>query len=104
MEDSSYRLVVHTAGRQPLLEGKLLGFVTHGLKALPRRFPGLRIRAQKIHPDRVELVVDLHRLDEDLVRIVQTFKSEVRNLAKKDGFTQHSLWQWSHEEEEVPRP
>jgi REP element-mobilizing transposase RayT len=98
MEDSSHHLVIYTAGRQPLLEGKVLSFVTHGLKALPRRFPGLRIPKHSVHPDRVEMVLDLHRLDEDLVRIVQTFKSEVRNLAKKDGFTQHSLWQWTYEE------
>lgn len=96
--DSIHQVSLFTASRKPFLEGNLRVFVEQGLKSLPRRFPGLRIKEYSIHPDRVEMVLDLHRLDEDLARIVQSFKSEVKNLAKKEGLSQHSLWQWTHEE------
>jgi REP element-mobilizing transposase RayT len=97
-DGSRHHLVLFTAGKKPLLTGNLRAMVEQGFKTLPRRFPGLKVLEQAIHPDRVEMVLDLHRLDEDLARIVQSFKSEVKNLAKKEGFTQHDLWQWTHEE------
>jgi len=97
-DNSRYHLVLFTAEKKPLLVEGLRGMVEQSFKTLPRRFPGLRILEYSIHPDRVEMILDLHRLDEDLTRIVQSFKSEVKNLAKKEGLTQHSLWQWTHEE------
>jgi hypothetical protein len=39
------------------------------------------------------------RIDEDLTRVLQTFKSEVKNIAKKKGFEGDSLWQWQFDEE-----
>lgn len=97
-DGSRHHLVLYTAGKQALLTDKLRPMVEQSFKTLPRRFPGLRILEKAVHPDRVEMVLDLHRLDEDLARIVQSFKAEVKSLAKKEGFTQHSLWQWTHEE------
>ena len=97
-DDSRHHVVLFTVGQKPLLVDGLRRMAEQSFKTLPRRFPGLRILDHSIHPDRVEMTLDLHRLDEDLARIVQSFKSEVKNLAKKEGFDQHNLWQWTHEE------
>jgi hypothetical protein len=70
-------------------------------KSLSGRYPGLKLVYRQVYPDRVEMVLDLHRLDEDLPRIIQSFKSEVKGLAKKEGYSPHSLWQWSYEEKEI---
>lgn len=96
--ESIHQVILYTSERKPLLEGSLLSIVEQGFKNLPRRFPGLKILGHSIHPDRVEMSLDLQRLDEDLPRILQSFKSEVKNLAKKDGFASHNLWQWTYEE------
>jgi hypothetical protein len=101
--DPLHRVVLFTASRKPFLEGNLRVFVEQGLKSLPRRFPGLKITETAIHTDRVELVLDLQRLDEDLTRILLSFKTEVKNLAQKDGFKEPTLWQWNHDEVEIPR-
>ncbi|HVZ79955.1 MAG TPA: hypothetical protein VHE12_04040 [bacterium] len=98
LSDSRVRVTLPTASRRPYLQGNLRVFVEQALRSLPKRFPGLKVVEPVIHPDRVEMVLDLQRLDEDVNRIVQSFKSEVKNLAKKEGFTQHNLWQWTHEE------
>lgn len=98
--NSPAQVTLYTLGQKPLLEGKLRPIIEQGLRTLPKRYPGLNVLSHSVYPDRVELVLDLRRLDEDLSRIVQSFKSEVKDLAKKAGFTQHSLWQWSYEEKE----
>jgi len=98
---SLYQLVLYTSEQKPLLEGNLKRLAEQSFKSLPGRFPGLKLIRQEIFPDRVEMVLDLHRLDEDIPRIVQSYKSEVKNLAKKDGFTLHSLWQWAYDEKEI---
>ncbi len=101
--DSLHHVTLYTTERKPLLEGNLRGMVEQSFRSLPGRYPGLKLVRQEIHPDRVEMWLDLHRLDEDLPRILQSFKSEVKGLAKKEGFSLHSLWQWSYEEREVNR-
>lgn len=99
--DSLYHITLYTTERKPLLEGNLRRMVEQSFRSLPGRYPGLKILGRAIHPDRVEMVLDLHRLDEDLPRILQSFKSEVKGLAKKEGHTLHTLWQWSYDEKEV---
>jgi hypothetical protein len=96
--DSLHRVVLYTHQRQPLLEGETLGFAQTALRNLPHRYPGLRIVEQQIHPDRVELALDFQRLDEDLLRVVQSFKAEVKNLARKKHPNSDSFWQWTTEE------
>ena len=98
--DSPTQVTLYTLGQKPLLEGKLRHIIDQALRTLPKRYPGLKIVSHAVFPDRVEMVLDLQRLDEDLTRIVQSFKSDVKGLAKKAGFTQHALWQWSYEEKE----
>ena len=51
-----------------------------------------------IHPNRVEMTLDFHRLDEDVLRVLQSLKAEVKKLAAKKGFSEGNLWQWSYEE------
>ncbi len=102
--DSLYEITLYTTERKPLLEGNLRRMVEQGLRSLPGRYPGLKIPRHTIHPDRVEMVLDLNRLDEDLARILQSFKSEVKGLAQKEGHTLHTLWQWAYEEREVLNP
>jgi hypothetical protein len=80
------------------LEGELRRKVEQCFKSLPGRYPGLKVINQAVYPNRVEMILDLHRLDEDLARIIQSFKSEVKGLAKKDGFPHHDLWQWTYDE------
>jgi hypothetical protein len=96
--DSLHRVVLYTHQRQPLLQGGVRGFVETAFRNLPHRYPGLRIMEQQIHPDRVEMVLDFRRLDEDLLRVVQSFKSEVKNLARKKHPNGDSFWQWTTEE------
>ena len=48
--------------------------------------------------DGVELVLDLGRLDEDVQRVVQSFKSEVKGLAKRAGLPDGALWEWAYED------
>jgi REP element-mobilizing transposase RayT len=96
--DSLHHVILYTAQRRPLLEGEALGFAQTALKNLPYRYPGLRIVKQEIHPDRVEMVLDFQRLDEDLSRVVQSFKFEVKNLARKKHPNGDSFWQWTTEE------
>lgn len=98
--EGHYRLEIYTLGQKPLLKDEFLPLVEQGFKNLPKRFPGLKVVSHAVHSDRVEMVLDLHRLDEDLSRIVQSFKSEVKGLARRAGFTEHNLWQWSYEEKE----
>jgi len=86
------------AGEVSLKAEGFFPLVEQGLKTLPRRYPGLRVLHHRIEEDRVELTLDLQRLDEDLQRIVQSFKSEVGKLARADGLAGKNLWQWSYEE------
>lgn len=96
--DAIHRLTLFTTGKEPLLVGELNRLSHHALKALPARFPGLKIKRQTIHPDRVELELDLSRLDEDVQRIVQSFKSEVKALARRKDLSGENLWQWGYQE------
>lgn len=69
-----------------------------GIKNLPTRYPGLKIVEYAIHPNRVEMVLDFHRLDEDVLRVLQSLKAEVKKLAAKKGFNEANLWQWNYED------
>lgn len=102
--DSLHRVVVYVTERKPLLEGELKTMTEHGLRKLPTRFPGLKMIGFAIYPDRVELLLDFQRIDEDVLRVVQSFKSEVKNLAKKKGFEGDSLWQWQYDDEWISKP
>lgn len=99
--DSLHHVTLHTTERKPLLEGNLCRMVEQCFKSLPGRYPGLKLLRHWVYSNRVEMLLDLHRLDEDLLRIIQSFKSEVKGLAKKDGHSLHSLWQWAYEEREI---
>jgi hypothetical protein len=102
--DSLHRVVVYITERKPLLVGEFKTMTEQGLRNLPARFPGLKMIGSVIHPDRVELTLDFQRLDEDVLRVVQSFKSEVKNLAKKKGFEGDSLWQWQFDDEWISKP
>lgn len=102
--DSLHRVVVYITERQPLLQGDFKTLAEHGIHNLPTRFPGLKLVESTIHPDRVELLLDFQRIDEDVLRVVQSFKSEVKNLAKKKGFEGDSLWQWQFDNEWISKP
>jgi hypothetical protein len=101
--ETLHHITLFTTEQKPLLEGSLRGMVEQSFKNLPRRFPGLRVVRQAAYPNRVEMLLDLHRLDEDLLRIIQSFKSEVKGLAKKEGYALQSLWQWAYQEREINR-
>ncbi len=96
--DALHDVVLYTTHRQPLLEGEARGFAQVALRNLPYRYPGLHIVAHEIHPDRVEMTLDFQHLDEDLRRVVQSFKSEVRTLARKKHPRGDDFWQWTYEE------
>ena len=98
--EGPYPLQVFTLGHKPLLTEELRPVVEQGIRNLPKRYPGLKVLRHAVHPDHVEMVLDLKRLDEDLSRIVQSFKAEVKGLARKNGFNGNSLWQWAYEEQE----
>ncbi len=100
--ESKYFITVYTDKKKPLLEGPLKGLAEKGLKRLTQRFPGLRISRQAFFPERVEFLLDFARLDEDLPRVVQFFKFEVKDQAKKKGFQGESLWQWNYDVVEIP--
>jgi hypothetical protein len=99
--DSLHHVVVYITEKRPLLEGELKTLTEYGLRNLPTRFPGLKLVESTIHLDRVELFLDFQRIDEDVLRVVQSFKAEVKNLAKKKGFEGDSLWQWQFDDEPV---
>jgi hypothetical protein len=91
--DSLHRVVLHTASRKLILAGPFLAFLESAFKNLSARYPGLKVVERSIYPDRVEMLLDFQRLDEDLLRVVQSFKSEVKNLARKGGFKGGNLWE-----------
>jgi len=99
--DALHQITLFTAHQKPVLEGDLRVFAQQGLRNLTHRFPGLKIVSHTLHPNRVEMLLDFQRLDEDVLRVVQSFKSEVRNLAKKKGLADNNLWQWNYEDRGV---
>ena len=100
--DSRHHITLFTVQQRPLLEGDLRTVTERGIKNLPTRYPGLKIVDYAIHPNRVELVLDFHRLDEDVLRVLQSLKNEVKKLAARKGFTEASLWQWNYEDQGAP--
>jgi hypothetical protein len=99
--EALHQVVVYTSERKPLLEGELRTSTEQGIRNLAIRFPGLKVVRSAIHPDRVELLLDFQRIDEDVTRVVQSLKTEVKNLAKKKGFSEDSLWQWNYDDHGV---
>jgi len=97
--DDLHRVTLFTTKREPLLQGELHRLAEHALKTLPARYPGLRIVRQVIQPDRVELELDFSRLDEDVLRVVQSFKSQVKTLARRKNLSGENLWQWGYKED-----
>ena len=102
--DSMHQITLYTAQQKPVLEGDLRVFAVQGLRNLAGRFPGLKIVNHALYPNRVEMLLDFQRLDEDVQRVVQSFKSEVKYLAKKKGFGDDSLWQWNYDDHWVTPP
>jgi hypothetical protein len=102
--DALHRITLHTDQKKPILESDLRALAERGVRNLPVRYPGLKVVEFTIQPNRVELLLDFQRLDEDVLRVVQSFKSEVKNLAKKKGFAGDNLWQWEYEDVWVPPP
>ncbi len=99
--DALHQITLHTNNQKPHLTGEIRAFVEVAVRNLPVRYPGLKVVHSTIHPDRVELLLDFHRLDEDVTRVLQSFKSEVRNLSKRKGFSENHLWQWNYEEKMI---
>ncbi len=97
--DSMVKATLHTSQRKPRLKGGVLPLVQFGIRNLERRFPGLKVVNSAVTPEKVELVLDFKRLDDDLLRVLQSFKSEVKNLGKKKGLQEDPLWQWQYDEE-----
>lgn len=97
--DSMVKATLHTSKNRPLLTGEILPLVQQGIRNLERRFPGLKVVVSAVTPEKVEIALDFQRLDEDLLRVLQSFKSEVKNLGKKKGIKEDPLWQWQYEEE-----
>lgn len=97
--DSMVKAILHTSQNKPILKGEILPLVEQGIRNLERRFPGLKVVASAVTPEKVEIVLDFQRLDEDLLRVLQSFKSEVKNLGKKKGTKEDLFWQWQYEEE-----
>jgi hypothetical protein len=102
--DSLHHLVLYINGRKPLIAGELERLVEQGIRTLPVRYPGLQVIHRAVYPDRVEMLLDFQRLDEDVLRVAQSFKSEVKNLAKKKGFIEEPLWQWNYEDHWIMTP
>jgi hypothetical protein len=96
--DALHHVVLYTTQNQPVLMGELKALTELGVRNLTARFPGLKIIASQVHPDRVEMTLDFNRIDEDILRVVQSLKSEVKNFAKKKGFEGDSLWQWQYDD------
>ncbi len=97
--DSMAKAILHTSQKKPLLTSEILPLVQQGIRNLERRFPGLKVVASVVTSEKVELVLDFKRLDDDLLRVLQSFKSEVKTLGKKKGLKEDSFWQWQYEEE-----
>ena len=97
--DDLHQVTLCLASEEAVQGSHLRDFVPLALKNLKGRYPGLKIPQHQIHADRIEILFDLHRLDEDLPRMVQSFKSEVKNLARKNGFSHPIFWRWTYDEQ-----
>jgi len=97
--DSMVKATLYTSQKKPFLTGEIPILIQWGIRNLERRFPGLKVVSSTVYPERVEMVLDFKRLDDDLLRVLQSFKSEVKNLAKKKGLDEDPLWQWQYDEE-----
>ncbi len=93
LEALSWILLEVDRGRPPL-EGPLERAVARSLEDVPRLHPGLRLLAYRIHPSRVEFLLDLSHSDEDISRLIQAFK---RRVHASTGYHE-PLWNWSFEE------
>lgn len=92
------------AGQKPILEGESKHLAQWALGNLQTRFPGLKVLKSRVNPSEVHLLLDFQRLDEDVLRVLQSYKSEVKNLLKKKGLGEGPLWQWNYEERWVSTP
>jgi hypothetical protein len=95
---SLHYVALQTVQQRPLLTGDLKPLAEWGIRNLPARFPGLKVVKAAVEPERVQLILDFQRLDEDVLRVLQSFKTEIKNLAKKKGFAEDQLWQWNYED------
>jgi hypothetical protein len=102
--DALHEITLYTSGLKPLLVDDFRLLAEKGIQNLPVRYPGLKVARYTVHPNRVEMILDFHRLDEDVLRVLQSFKLEVKNLAKKKGLQENHLWQWNYEEKMLDSP
>lgn len=98
---SLHHVVLNTAGKAPLLTGKCLHIAEHAVETLQRRFPGLKVARKAFRPDTVLFLLDFSRCDEDIGRVVQSYKTEVRKLSSQVGFKGEHFWQREHDEKVV---
>jgi hypothetical protein len=96
--DALHQIVLHTVHQRPLLEGETRKFAELALRNLPNRYPGLKIVESAVFPARVEMLLDFHRLDEDVLRVLQSYKLEVKSMSKAAGFKENHFWQWNYED------
>lgn len=97
-DGSLHYVSLTTVDRRPLLAGEILHIAEHALESLPRRFPGLKVAGKRLNPDSLLLLLDFSRCDEDVTRVVQSYKTEVRKLASHAGFEGQHFWQREYEE------
>jgi hypothetical protein len=94
-------VVLGTAGGDARLEGAVLREARHALDSLARRFPGLKVAGASFTPSTASLLLDFSRCDEDTPRVVQSYKTEVRKLAAREGFSGVHFWRREFEERTV---
>lgn len=80
------------------LAGDFLHVAKHALDSLERRYPGLKVIASSFESDSASLLLDFSRCDEDLGRVIQSYKNEVRKLAMPLGFSGRHFWHREYEE------
>jgi hypothetical protein len=95
---SLHYVALQTDQRRPLLAGAMKPLAEWGIRNLPARFPGLKVVRAAVEAQGVQMLLDFQRLDEDVLRVLQSFKLEVKNLAKKKGLAEDPFWQWNYED------
>ena len=94
----SVHSVVFRTAEGASLAGDILRVARYALSSLERRYPGLKVAGSSFTPDALSLLLDFSRCDEDVSRVVQSYKTEVRKLAAREGFQGGHFWQREYSE------
>jgi len=86
------------------LAGDILRVARYALSSLERRYPGLKVVDSFFTPDSASFLLDFSRCDEDVSRVVQSYKTEVRKLASREGFQGGHFWQREYSENTLESP